>query len=104
MPLSADTTWAEKVIWYLEKTGQAGSDQYRLNLYIHKQLLQGQYDEAWQAVKTGVKARMSGFYSLKVGDYIAYMAPHTRDKKVERLYRRYGRIPQPRPLYRIHRL
>lgn len=86
IPLSADTTWAEKVIWYLEKTGQAGSDQYRLNLYIHKQLLQGQYDEAWQAVKTGVKARMSSFYSLKVGDYIAYMAPHTRDKKVLKDY------------------
>ena len=85
-PLSTDTAWAEKVIWYLEKTGQAGADQYRLYLYIHKQLLRGQYDEAWQAVKMGVKSRMSGFYSMKVGDYIAYMAPQTRDKKVLKDY------------------
>lgn len=85
-PLATDTVWAEKVVWYLEKTGQAGADQYRLYLYIHKQLLKGQYDEAWQAVKMGVKSRMSGFYSLKVGDYVAYLAPQTRDKKVLKDY------------------
>ena len=84
--LATDTAWAEKVIWYLEKTGQAGADLYKLNLYIHKQLLRGQYDEAWQAVKMGVKSRMSGFYSMKVGDYIAYLAPQTRDKKVLKDY------------------
>lgn len=84
--LATDTAWAEKVIWYLEKTGQAGADLYKLNLYIHKQLLRGEYDEAWQAVKMGVKTRMSGFYSMKVGDYVAYLAPQTRDKKVLKDY------------------
>ena len=85
-PLSTDTAWIDKVIWYLEKTNQPGVDQYKLYNYIHKQLLKGQNGEAWEAVKMGVKARTSGFYSMKVGDYVAYMAPQTRDKKVLKDY------------------
>ena len=85
-PLSTDTAWAEKVIWYMEKTGQAGADLYKLQLYVHKQLLKGQHAEAWQAIKMGVKSRMSGFHSMKVGDYVDYLAAQTRDKKVLKEY------------------
>ena len=85
-PLPTDTLWMEKVVGFMEKVGLPNADINRYYIYIHKQLLNGNNDEAWQTVKRGVWARLSGFYSMRVEEYVGYLLPLTKDKKVLKDY------------------
>ena len=85
-PLSADTAWAADVIRMMEKANVPGSDKFRLRLAIHKALLNGNNENAWNIIKVATKAQVSGFYSFKVDDYVNYLMPLTSNKKVLKDY------------------
>ena len=85
-PLSTDTVKAERLIGYQKKFDNGTADGSRAKLYIHKALLAGDIADAWSVIKTMRKIDHSAFYPNQINDYVSYMLPLTKDKKVLKEY------------------
>lgn len=84
--LCADTIWMQRLIHYMEKVNVEGRDRYQSKLYIHKLLLKGLYDEAWQVLMLCCRMQLSGYYSTTVHDYVCYLMEVNKDKRALKAY------------------
>jgi len=82
LPLSEDTVFADKLLYYMDKANLRYRDRYQTKVAIHKLLLKKQYDEAWQMVLACRKMGIGSYYPTTIQDYIRYLLQQTDNKKV----------------------
>ena len=80
LPLRSDSAMEQKGMEYMVALNLPGLNEMHVKFYIHHLLLDGQYEEAWRHIMDAVKMGITGFYTIKIGDYVKYMMAHTTDK------------------------
>lgn len=85
-PLSTDTAFADKIIFYIDKASLRNRDRYQTKVTIHKLLLNEKFDEAWQLILACKKLGIGSYYPTTIQDYIRYLLHYTNDKKALNSY------------------
>ena len=85
-PLSTDTAFAEKIIFYIDKASLRNRDRHQTKVTIHKLLLNEKFDEAWQLILACKKLGIGSYYPTTIQDYIRYLLHYTNDKKALNSY------------------
>ena len=85
-PLSTDTAFADKIIFYIDKASLRNRDRHQTKVTIHKLLLNEKFDEAWQLILACKKLGIGSYYPTTIQDYIRYLLHYTNDKKVLNSY------------------
>ena len=85
-PLSTDTAFADKIIFYIDKASLRNRDRHQTKVTIHKLLLNEKFDEAWQLILACKKLGIGSYYPTTIQDYIRYLLHYTNDKKALNSY------------------
>lgn len=85
-PLSTDTAFADKIIFYMDKASLRNRDRHQTKVTIHKLLLNEKFDEAWQLILACKKLGIGSYYPTTIQDYIRYLLHYTNDKKALNSY------------------
>ena len=86
LPLHSDSLMEQKIVQYLSAMSLRGINEAKIRLHIHHLLLDGEYEEAWNAVTKSIELGITGFYYFTLNDYIKYMMTKTSDKKLLRKF------------------
>ncbi|ERI81685.1 thioredoxin [Bacteroides pyogenes F0041] len=106
--LVADTVMERKVIGYMQRAGLRCIDEAKAKFFIKNLLIRGRYSEAWQYVQTCADMELTGFTSTTVNDYVRYILPSVKEKKLLQSFlqtlNEYRHKEENTPLFNYHLL
>lgn len=82
LPLNTDTVQAQKMIALMEQAQLACVNDYKIRFYVHKLLLNKQYNEAWKVIKLAHRMKLNYYNPLNMDKYIRYLVTVVNDKSM----------------------
>ncbi|MGR4858031.1 thioredoxin family protein [Bacteroides pyogenes] len=80
--LVTDTIMERRVMDYMRRAGLKRIDEAKAKFFIKDLLIKGRYDEAWRYIQVCADMELSGFTSNTVNDYVRYIMPSVKEKKL----------------------